>query len=304
MFNTKVKEVKSGPLLELSKFFIPHAIGHLGIKYDQKHLSTNEFPPTDPWSRLSQQAVEQLAEQGFFDKQEVFEVGMGDAKQSVLAVIASKKNSYSVKKVIGVDVTRSRLALAYHNLKNLEVSMQFIQGDAVDALEAWTDLGNQKFGGKALICLPQVPRQEDIDATADVYNSQTSHKPFSKNWERYGLTLNAATLTRLKEVSNNNTEALLVLSGRLPENIRERLIRETGWQNNGTVVEGIVRQDPDTPLNWMNGIAREINDGSRFYANEAGKQTISMLEAISMHQRGKAVYHDVYVYRLGLESKL
>ena len=264
---------------ELQKSLIPYAVGYLGIGTDSlSHALVEDFLPTDPWSDFYQKAVVGLANTGLFNDQTVFEIGMGDGRLSRLAVAASNKKGFSVKEIIGVDVTKPRLALAHHNLKDLGVPVQLIQGDAIDSLEAWEELGNEQFSGVALICLPQVPRQEDKDAGADVYDGRPSHNLFVETWEKYGLTLNAGVLTRLSEKSTKDAQSLLVLSGRLPKNIREQLISETGWNSKGIVTQGRVKQDLDTPLDWMR----------------------KMLEAIAMHSMHETVYHDVFVYHLGL----
>lgn len=264
------------------------------------HLEMNEFPIIDGWSQLMIDAIEDQAYRGNLDGRTILGLGIGDSRNERVAA-----NVGNIEEIIGLDSYPNKLPLAFKNLEDDEIikekinqgGVRLYEGDAVDFLLNWNDLEKDSFSGTAFICLPQAKG----DGTgSDIDKEVESHKPFKEKWDQYGLTLNAATLTRLKGVSNNNAEVLLVLSGRLPEDIRKKLIIETGWHNNGIVVEGIVRQDPDTPLNWMNGIAKDIDDGSCFYADEAGKQSIPILKAILMHERGKAVYHDVYVYRLGL----
>lgn len=265
------------------------------------HLEMNEFPTNDGWSLLMRKAISSKANLGKLDGKTILGLGIGDGRNERLAA-----NLVNVGDIVGLDSFPDKLPLAFKNFEDDEIikkkidqgGVRLYEGDAVDFLLNWNRLEKNDFSGTAFICLPQAKGDgtgSDIDK-----DDIESHKPFKEKWDRYGLTLNAATLTRLREVSTGDAQALLVLSGRLPENIRKKLIIETGWHNNGIVVEGIVRQDPDTPLNWMKEIANEIDDGSRFYVDEAGKQSIPILEAISMHERGKAVYHDVYVYRLGL----
>lgn len=290
---------------ELMEIAIPFSQASLYIaNMSFSHLEMNEFPTNDGWSKLMMSAIVDQAAKGNFDGRTILGLGIGDGRNERLAA-----NLANVGDIIGMDYYVDKLPLVFKNFENDEIikkkiaqgRVRLYEGDAVDFLLNWKKLEKNYFSGTAFICLPQAKG----DGTgSDIDKDVESHKPFRKKWDRYGLTLNAATLTRLSEISTGDAQALLVLSGRLPEEIRDKLIRETGWVNKGIVEKGIVKQDGDTPLSWMNEIASEIDDGRCFFADAEGKQPISILKAISMHERGEEVYHNVYVYQLGLKTKL
>jgi len=279
---------------------IPFAQAMLGINTQTSinHIEMTEFPIADPWSQLMQQATRRLAEAGGCDYKTLLGLGIGDGRNERIAANIVNSRGAHLEGIIGVDIDSRKLALALKNLHNdnfdgllKKGSIRLYEGDATTFLNSWNNHQDKPFSGVAFMCLPQT---KGMGTSSDVVNADESHKPFEQDWDKYGLSLNAATLSSLRNIASDEATTLLVLSGRLPEKIRKKLINDTGWQINDSI-NGRVKQDKDTPLDWMLEL-KDMDDGTLFY-DEQG-QSLPITEAINRHNQGLPIYHDVYVYQI------
>lgn len=275
---------------------------------------TADFPRDDPWSRLTRTVIANLAAAGQFDGRNILEAGLGDGRNIFAAGFAGNTSGH----LIGVELDGWRLELARENLATVGVDhgrVSLHEGDIID----WLDDSKDQLTGWAFACLPQAPGNATIN-DADGYQDTDSLAPFrdlplgKHTVDVHGLTLNAAYLARLRErVQPGDFDALVTLSGRVPEPIVEELFAQTGWQ----VVErfeapDLVQQDPDTGVAWVGA----FDDGQRFYerrAHEAythisaGEAEARRIESLALFG-GSArdvlnVYHGLSVYHLQPEAR-
>lgn len=281
-----------------SSFAVPSEI-FLGNRRSP-HVETADFPQSDPWSRFMVDTIEALREQGAFHELPIFELGVGDGRNIRHAGI-------SIAEVTGIDLEERRLDLAWGNLvehRLNDVPVEFWQGDAIELLHKWPLLKRgEKIGGWAFVCLPQSTQAGN---TADGYDSHASLlAPYKELWDPYGLTLNAAALSKLRAVAAPNLRALVIISDRVPPVVREELVKRTGWiVENEFLTEEPIQQDPDTGVEYV----KEFDDGKRFYELRDGiYQPISArvaeerrLHSLSTGQEriGLNVYHHLNIYQL------
>lgn len=259
------------------------------------HVITTDFPPTDPWSEVAfKKYLMKLKGQGWADRQAVLEIGIGDGRNE--KYIADR-----ITGVVAIDIEGWKLNVCAHNFANdpfmAGLPVEYYQGDGAEILRNWVLDRREKFSGRVLLCLPQ---SVGAGTSADVYEPNPYHKPF-RRWQEYGLTLNAAVLAHLRGLVSDETEVLLVLSGRIQKEIREGMIEELGWliEDSENIFRARVQQDPDTNLGWMRDLE---DDGSRFFDKDDNlvsiEKAIGRVEASGGVREDLDLYHDVFVYRL------
>lgn len=259
------------------------------------------FPLSDPWSVIMRTTIEQLGRQGRLDGHDVFEPGIGDARN----IAAMAKFTDSIGRVLGVDIDPIALAAAEHNLYYLSSTLtQKSDLHPADAIELLVDkhAKSERLCGWTFVCLPQSPQG---DNTADAYELSDLLNPYLEKWDTYGLPLNAVILDYLGRVAADDLNVLLILSGRVPSQIREQLIHTTGWAINAEhQTTSPIQQDPDTGIAWV----IDFDDGERFFERRDG--LFVPLPAYEAEQRrqealqsgadrdGLNVYHHLSVYEL------
>lgn len=264
------------------------------------HLETLDFPRSDPWSKLMMRAILNRRESGVFRGKEITELGVGDGR-NLRAV------GVGISGAVGVDIEKWRLRVAGVNLVTgahpLAVETEFWLGDAVAFLKRYREAGKQTVSGWVLACLPQSPVGLNF---ADKYDGSLLLDPYRTDWEKSGLTLNAAVLDNLRPLADNDLRTLIILSDRVPEETKVELFARTGWEVEQEVRVGEpIQQDPDTGIGWVT----QIDDGRRFY-EEVGQGTYHPISAIEAERRrlesmesglGRKdlnVYHGLTVYQL------
>lgn len=259
------------------------------------HLETVDFPVSDPWSRHLRGVIVSLRTQDAFRGQNVTEFGIGDGRNI--------RAAGPVRHALGVDIERWRVEVGAINLKAKRHPDHFElwTADAVEYLQVLQQEG-RGLQGWVIMCLPQSP--EGVN-TADSYDHASSLDSYRRDWERSGLTLNAAVLTNLKEVADRDLRALIILSDRVPDEIRMELFAKTGWEAESfyTTKEPI-QQDPDTGIHWV----AAIDDGKRFFERVNNHfESISAVEAETRRKQSLAsglgrqdlnAYHGLTVYRI------
>lgn len=263
------------------------------------HLETKDFPISDPWSVYLREILGKTRDQGVFTGQPVTEFGIGDGRN--VRVLGLHPTS-----VLGVDVENWRVGVAGANLTTdpdfSKTPLELWSADAVDFLQESKKAGN-RINGWVVMCLPQSP---DGLNTADKYDRSPLLNDYRRDWEAAGLTLNAAVLDNLRSVVDPNLRALIILSDRVPKEIREELFIRTGWQvEQRYVTEFPIQQDPDTGIGWV----AKIDDGQGFYEAVSPDQyfPISAIEAETRRLKSfysglgrfdLNVYHHLNVYQV------
>lgn len=262
------------------------------------HQETLDFPLSDPWSLNMRRIIAKVRESGGFIGQEVTELGVGDGRN--LRELGNKAG-----KALGVDIEDWRLRVAGVNLVTgpapLDTTVDLWRGDAVEFLQQLEATGRKRLSGWVIMCLPQSPSGVNF---ADRYDGLSTLDSYRADWEQSGLTLNAATLSNLRERADR-LKVLVILSDRVPPQIRAKLLLETGWQvDREFQTPEPIQQDPDTGIDWVS----QIDDGKRFYewvatdyrpisAIEAEKRRLASLDSGTGRERLN-VYHHLSVYQL------
>lgn len=261
-------------------------------------FSVTDFPLSDPWSELGlRPAIEKLRKRNFF-KGSVMELGIGDGRNIMLA---GKK----ISAVIGVDVEEWRLNVAYYNLKNdpylSKIPLHLYKADAVsflDLISMKVKTGEIKsMPDKVIIILPQSRGGKNI---ADRYRLRESFQKYERKWDKYGLTLNAASLGKLKSVLPDYAQIVIVLSGRIPIKIIHKMFEDTGWNIAEIVKNVVVQQDPDTYLDWM---LDEVPDDKKLFQDKKGniltiKEAVKRIRKSGGDRKKLDLYHNLYIFRL------
>ena len=264
-----------------------------------QHIETLDFPLHDPWSLFMRGVVARVRQRRGFEGQLVTELGIGDGRNI-------REAGRGVKEVLGVDIEEWRLKAAGVNLvtgpARLEIPVELWRAEAVEFLRNFGTIGRHRLSGWAFMCLPQSPSGLNF---ADRYDGSLTLNSYHADWDRSGLTLNAGALDNLRKVAGD-LRTLIILSDRVPADIRIRLINQTGWQIERQVqTSEPIQQDPDTGIGWVS----QIDDGGRFYELVAPKQysSISATEAekrrleslVSGLGRDRLnVFHHLTVYQL------
>ncbi|OGK17887.1 hypothetical protein A2866_00525 [Candidatus Roizmanbacteria bacterium RIFCSPHIGHO2_01_FULL_39_8] len=279
-----------------------HVSAMLGLGRDESvsHLFMTEFGPEDGWSLLMREAIENVADTGVFDSGRFLDLGIGDGRNVRKAAHLSIARGVRNIQMVGVDKDGWKLALSYRNFTSDSLLKKYVgqhdnlhlyEADAVDYI-----LRNGKgYSGTAFICLPQSEGSNGEGTTSDIDRPWPSHQDFDREWAQYAFRLNAAVLTRLRQTCGADTKALLTLSGRIPSQIRDKLINRSGWNNLAIVAQGRVWQDFDTPISWMRGRA-DLNQGDQFF--DQYNNPIETDEAVEKHINGEPIQHDVFIYLL------
>lgn len=279
--------------------FCPNQVGLTTLEIDGKsipHLQTVDFPISDPWSIHLRDSIANRRSKGVFDGVLVTELGIGDGRNI-------REVGSSIAGMLGVDIERWRVEVASINLAGYSLKSPFELWvvDAVTYLQELKRVG-MNLPGWAILCLPQSPEGENF---ADRYDGASNLDTYRSDWDESGLTLNAAILDHLREVSDLNLRALIILSDRVPEEIKRSFFTRTGW-----VVENLdrtiipIQQDPDTGIAWVS----KIDDGKRFFERIDGHfEPITAVEAEKRRRQsldsglGREVlnvYHNLTVYQL------
>lgn len=220
------------------------------------HFETTDFELRDPWSRELRKAIREESARGGFKGKPVTEFGAGDGRN--LREIGTDTGP-----IVAVDVDEWRLVAAAANLTSdqRDRQIELWHGDAVDYLSAVQTEG-KKIAGRAIMCLPQSPA--GLNA-ADKIQPKPNLTQFQPRWGEFGLTLNAAVLTRLSEVATEDLRTMVIVSNRVLDRERAALPKETGWEVERQIEITQVQQDPDTPIGWV----ERFDDGFRFFETVA-----------------------------------
>lgn len=266
-----------------------------------KHFFTTDFPKTDLWSTFFRRQIIKHQKRGFFDNQEILELGVGDGRN--IRLLGKK-----VKKIIGVDRVNWKLDAAYKNLLSdghlKGATIELYNYDAVEFLKRWRISQKEPFSGRLLICLPQ---SKGAGFSADVYKEKNNiYNGYRKKWNSYGLTLNAASLGELRKVVTSDARICMILSERILSVIVEKMFAETNWKVLKKTTQR-VRHDWDTDIRWMTKLE---DDGKRFF--DSKEKPLTILEASErqlVYKKQKKfknlddkntldVFHDVSFYEL------
>lgn len=265
------------------------------------HFQTLDFPVPDPWSLNKRRVLSIIRREGSFRGRSIVEIGIGDGRNE-------REVGDDIREVVGIDIELWRLQVAGVNLvtgpAKLHAPIELWKGDGVEWLQNLRQAtGRERLSGWVIICLPQSP--EGLNA-ADRYDGSLTLNSYRTDWDKYGLTLNAATLDSLRAVAAYDLRVSVTLSDRVPEEARTRMIRQTGWEAERPFsTPEPIQQDPDTGIQWVS----RIDDGQRFYEFVATGQ-YSPISAIEAERRRLAslasgqgrdelnVYHHLYVYQL------
>lgn len=263
------------------------------------HLETLDFPRRDPWSLLMRRAIRDRRDLGAFKGKDVTELGVGDGRNL-------REVGVGISGAVGIDIELWRLRIAGMNLVTgkhpLTVETELWSGDAVAFLERYREIGKQNVSGWVLACLPQSPAGLNF---ADRYDGSSLLDSYRSNWERSGLTLNAAVLDNLRPLADSDLRVLIILSDRVPDETKVELFARTGWEVEQKVrPKEPIQQDPDTGIAWVS----KIDDGRRFYeriaqdyqpisAIEAERRRLKSMES-GLGRKDLNVYHGLTVYQL------
>ncbi len=224
------------------------------------HLETVEFDTLDDWSLGFRGGISDLKGWGEFNGKEVTELGAGDIRN--IRLVADVIAYYRA-----IELSRNRLAIARANIAQdpllQQVGHELIEGDAVEWLDTWPrEKGSKRLTGWVFICLPQSPEGDD---TTDIYDPRAQRlAPYINPWDRYGLTLNAAVLHKLRAIVDpERSDVFIVNSHRVAEDVRLGVIEWAGWRKHDEIISKPIHQDPNTGIGWIH--RNGIDDGKRFY---------------------------------------
>ncbi len=260
------------------------------------HLQTLDFPVSDPWSLHLRRSIAGLRARRVFNGTSVTELGIGDGRNI-------REVGSSVAGILGVDIERWRVEVAALNLADYaaKLPIELWVGDAISYLQELKGTG-ENVSGWAIMCLPQSPEGINL---ADRYDGASNLSAYRTDWEIAGLTLNAAVLDYLRQVADQTLRALIILSDRIPEEIKHSLFVRTGWEvEQATRTPEPIQQDPDTGIAWVS----RVDDGRRFFERIDGY--FEPVTAFDAEQRRKVslesglgrevlnLYHHLTVYQL------
>lgn len=121
----------------------------------------------------------------------------------------------------------------------------------------------------------------------------------AKTFNRYGLGLIAGTLEALRSHADEGTKPIVMLSGRVPKEVRDQMIAETGWEiDEEYIADYPAKQDQDTDVTYV----KAFDDGKRFYADRQRNQYISAEEAERSWRENVPIYHDIFVCVLKVKN--
>ena len=183
---------------------------------------TMDFSRADPWSKLAIRAVKTLHDEGEFKGDiTILEAGVGDGR-NLLQAIGIGPHGGGVDadwkgRVVGIDIDPRRVALARANFEALGLAARadFLEGDAVHRMQehaARVRSGEApRLGGAAVACLPQAPLDAETHSSADGFDPRLPSfdrvrdiRLCGRPVADYGLTLNAAFLSELRDCADDN----------------------------------------------------------------------------------------------------
>lgn len=251
---------------------------------------TADFPYDDPWSELTRGVVRDLNEAGAFDGRNFLEAGLGDARNALLALDLGNGGA---DKLTGIELDDWRLAAASRNLAAVGIAAERVDLHQTDVVE-WLTSDTSPIRGWSLACLPQAPREateNDADGYQDLDSLDRYHGVSlgEHDIDTYGLTLNAAYLGALRERAVlGDSEALVILSGRVPRGVLKELFTKTGWAiaNVHNTFEPI-QQDPDTGIGWT----IPFDDGRRFQEKDGEGKFVPITAEEAEARREESLVH-------------
>ena len=204
--------------------------GDLDIQYTKTVVNgkevrigeTMDFSRADPWSKLAMTAVKTLHDEGEFKGDiTILEAGVGDGR-NLLQAIGIGQHGGNVDadwkgRLIGIDIDPRRVELSRANFESIGLSRRsdFLAGDAVHCMQEYAAKvragESAKFSGVAIACLPQAPLNAETNSSADGFDPRLPSfdrvrdiKLCGRNVADYGLTLNAAFLSELRDCADDN----------------------------------------------------------------------------------------------------
>lgn len=183
---------------------------------------TMDFSRADPWSKLAMEAVKTLHDEGEFKGDiTILEAGVGDGRNLLQAIgIGAQGGSVDPDwkgRLIGIDIDPRRVELSRGNFEALGLGSRadFLEGDAVHRMQehaARVRCGESpKLSGVAIACLPQAPLDAETHSSADGFDPRLPSfdrvrdiRLCGRGVADYGLTLNAAFLTELRDCADDN----------------------------------------------------------------------------------------------------
>ena len=149
-------------------------------------------------------------------------------------------------RAVGIDIDPRRASLSRANFRAAGLANRYtaLEGDAARKIQDYAALlatGGSDAGrlrGVAIACLPQVPLDAETQSSADGFDPRLPSFDRVKDLRlrgrpaaAYGLTLNAAWLTALRDCANERLFRLLVVvSDRVPRDVVAELFAATGWE--------------------------------------------------------------------------
>lgn len=269
------------------------------------YIETNDFPIGDPWSVHFRRTIAGIRDEGRFDGSWVTEFGAGDLRN--LMILKERITGYTAVELDGDRLPIARANSSIHPILE-RTPHQLVQADAVDYLNEWRrERPGEKIKGWVLICLPQSPQgSNSTDTDNSVSRNGRGYDRFAdyRQFDPYALTLNAAVLGELRKVADANLRVLIVNSHRVTEDVRLRVINQTGWEKAYEYESPHIQQDPRTGIRWIH--ERGLDDGNRFYERTRYGvfKTISAEEAANRQDRALGsrrsfkVWHKLSVYEL------
>ncbi len=231
------------------------------------------------------------------DPNSVVEYGVGTAAALVLAA-----QDQRVKNLLGCDLDPEIVKMAGFNLQQAGIvgsrRVSLFISHAETLAEDLSTRG--KKVDVVYFCLPQVSW---IQSSAPTVRQESDYYlperyPLYQEW---GLGLVASALSHSREILTENGKVVAVLSGRIPDNIKQAMIGEMGYWSK-EVTSCLVLQDPATSLEtllavpavqlWEKGDSGEV-------------EPISVEEAVRRQQEANGqpanIWHTVGAWEMGLK---
>ena len=183
---------------------------------------TMDFSRADPWSKLAIRAVKTLHDEGEFKGNiTILEAGVGDGR-NLLQAIGVGPDGGNIDpdwkgRLIGIDIDPRRIELSRGNFQALGLSSRadFLEGDAVHRMQDYAAQvrsgESAKLSGVAIACLPQAPLDAETHSSADGFDPRLPSFDrvrditlCGRSVADYGLTLNAAFLSELRDCADDN----------------------------------------------------------------------------------------------------
>lgn len=240
----------------------------------------NVFLP-DEWTQAFAAGLEKLPSLQAVNRS-VLEVGVGTGV--VMAGLLTQPQT--PLEYIGVDICGDAIQSAQALADKHEWRVKL---KASDLLTNMTD-AELHYVTHIVACIPQVPAKVDL---SEADNSAHYYLPQGSTWDSFGLGLNAALLDQARNRAPQ-ASVTLNLSGRPGLERLNELFREYGY-NAEVVHETMVSQHGDTSLRSLADLECDGCAPFEFYADEAGQQRISAVQAEARRLNQAPVFHKIYV---------